>query len=114
LTLGGPRCSAEALARDEPLFATASLVSAWLLVEQPGAWGPDALTGGKIPSPIASELQRRASGVRILLIRRQDRIESRADLLQSSPGVRASTSWYRFLCRTRPTSRRRLRSLGSR
>jgi hypothetical protein len=47
------------------------LVSAWLLVEQPGAWGPDALTGGKIPSPIASELQRRASGVRILLIRRQ-------------------------------------------
>lgn len=71
MTLGGPRCSAEALARDEPLYATASLVSSWLLIEQPGAWGPDALTDSKFPSSIASELQSRASGVRILLIRRR-------------------------------------------
>ncbi|HEX6299568.1 MAG TPA: sucrase ferredoxin [Acidimicrobiia bacterium] len=59
------------MARDEPLYATASLVSSWLLIEQPGAWGPDALADSKFPSPIASELQRRASGVRILLIRRR-------------------------------------------
>lgn len=71
MTLGGPRCSAEALARDEPLFATASLVSSWLLIEQPGAWGPDALTDSRFPSPIASELQSRAAGVRTLLIRRR-------------------------------------------
>lgn len=71
MTSGGPRCSAEALARDEPLYATASLVSAWLLIEQPGAWGPDALTDSAFPSAIASELQRRASGLRILLIRRR-------------------------------------------
>jgi hypothetical protein len=71
LTLGGPRCSAEALARDEPLYATASLVSSWLLIEQPGAWGPDALSDSRFPASIASELQARASGVRILLIRRR-------------------------------------------
>lgn len=63
------RCSAEALARDEPVFATASLVSSWLLIEQSGAWGPDALTDSKFPTEIAEELERRASGVRILLIR---------------------------------------------
>jgi hypothetical protein len=69
LTLGRPRCSAEALARTEPLYATASLVSSWLLIEQPGAWGPDALTESGFPTEIAGELQRRASQVRILLIR---------------------------------------------
>lgn len=69
MTSGRPRCSEEALARDEPLHATASLVSAWLLIEQPGAWGPDALTDSGFPAAIAAELQRRASGVRILLIR---------------------------------------------
>lgn len=66
------RCSAEALTRAEPLFATASLVSAWLLIEQPGAWGPDALTESRFPAEIGQELQRRASGVRILLIRRRN------------------------------------------
>lgn len=71
MTSGRPRCSAEALARDEPLYATASLVSAWLLIEQPGAWGPDALTDSGFPSSIASELLRRAGDVRILLIRRR-------------------------------------------
>lgn len=65
------RCSAESVARGEPVYATASLVSAWLLIEQPGAWGPDALTESKFPVDIAAELQRRASGVRILLIRRR-------------------------------------------
>ena len=69
MTSGRPRCSVEAEARDEPLYATASLVSAWLLIEQSGAWGPDALTESGFPSDIASELERRASGVRILLIR---------------------------------------------
>lgn len=71
MTADRPRCSAEALARDEPLYATASLVSAWLLIEQPGAWGPDALSDSAFPSEIASELQRAAGGVRILLIRRR-------------------------------------------
>lgn len=69
MTSGRPRCSVEALAREEPLYATASLVSSWLLIEQPGAWGPDALTESGFPLEIASELEQRASGVRVLLIR---------------------------------------------
>ena len=71
MTSDRPRCSGEALARDEPLYATASLVSAWLLIEQPGAWGPDALADSRFPYEVASQLQRRAAGVRILLIRRR-------------------------------------------
>lgn len=63
------RCSLEALGRAEPLYATASLVSSWLLIEQPGAWGPDALTDSKFPDSIAHELERRSGRVRILLIR---------------------------------------------
>ncbi len=34
----GERCSDTSLARHEPLFATASSVLRWVLVEQPGAW----------------------------------------------------------------------------
>lgn len=71
MTSGGPRCSAEALDRDEPLFATASLVRAWLVIEQRGAWGPDALLGSGFPEEIGRELQRRARNVRILFIRRR-------------------------------------------
>lgn len=65
------RCSVEAVARAEPLYATASLVSSWLLIEQSGAWGPEGLTDSRFPSEIATELRRRASGVRTLLIRRR-------------------------------------------
>ena len=46
---GRPRCSAESVGRDEELFATASLVNTWILFEQPGAWGPDALTESGFP-----------------------------------------------------------------
>lgn len=71
MTSGGPRCSAEAVARGEALFATASLVSAWLLIEQPGAWGPDALTESSLPEEVGRKLERRSTNVRILLIRRR-------------------------------------------
>jgi hypothetical protein len=48
------------------------LVSSWLLIEQPGAWGPDALTESRFPDDVARELKRRAPGVRILLIRHRE------------------------------------------
>ena len=80
------RCSAEALSRAEPLFATASLVSSWLLVEQPGAWGPDALTESRFPAEIGRELQRRASGVRILLIRRRTGSDGGPTLFKAHSG----------------------------
>lgn len=72
MTLGGPRCSAESLGRAESLHATASLVAAWILIEQPGAWGPEALTESKFPYEVADQLQRRAGRIRILLIRRRE------------------------------------------
>ncbi len=73
-----PRCSSEALARDEPLFATASLVTTWLLIEQPGAWGPDALLDSRFPSDRARPLLRKAAslGIRILLVRLREKDEA--------------------------------------
>jgi hypothetical protein len=78
VTVDRPRCSDEARARDEPLAATASLVTAWLLVEQPGAWGPDAPSDSGLPAEVVVPLQRRAdaAGVRVLLIRRRGRKEA--------------------------------------
>jgi len=69
-----PRCSEEALERDEPLFATASLVTTWLLIEQPGAWGPDALHDSGFPIERARPLLREAARlrIRILAIRRRE------------------------------------------
>ena len=69
---GRPRCSGESREREEELFASASLVSNWILFEQPGAWGPDALTDSAFPTsarPLVDTANR--LGIRILLIRRR-------------------------------------------
>lgn len=69
---GRPRCSAEAMTREEPLLATASLVSTWMLFEQPGAWGPDALTESDFPASARPLVQAAGRlGIRVLLIRRR-------------------------------------------
>ena len=72
------RCSDASLARDEPLFATASVVPRWLLLEQPGSWGENALTDSRLPALAGRELRARAAaaGVRIVLIRRGRRFSS--------------------------------------
>jgi hypothetical protein len=72
LTADRFRCSTEARDREEPLFATASTVAAWLAIEQPGPWGPEAMLESRLPIDVAIELERRAAvhGVRALLIRR--------------------------------------------
>jgi hypothetical protein len=69
------RCSALSAALDEPVLGTASLVRSWLLVEQPGSWGRDALLESRLPLTVARELVARAERhhVRVLLIRRPDR-----------------------------------------
>jgi len=66
------RCATESLARDEPLFATASRVQRWLVVEQPGAWGRDALTASGLDPEVAAALAESARHhrVRVLLARR--------------------------------------------
>ena len=67
-----PVCSAISLAWGEALYATASIVRNWLLVEHPGAWGPVALTESGLPAPLADGLAAisREHGVRVLLVRR--------------------------------------------
>jgi hypothetical protein len=70
--LADPACSAVSLARAEPLYATASVVRNWLLVEHPGAWGPVALTQSGLPDHVAEGLGAlaRRHRFRVLLLRR--------------------------------------------
>jgi hypothetical protein len=66
------RCSVRALTRGDSPVATASPVQRWLLIEQPGPWGRDALAESRFDRSVAPELARRsrAEGVRLLLVRR--------------------------------------------
>jgi hypothetical protein len=67
-----PVCSAISLAWGEPLFATASIVRNWLLVEHPGAWGPVALTQSGLATHLSDGLAALSAehGIRVLLVRR--------------------------------------------
>jgi hypothetical protein len=62
-------------ARGDQLGATASHVRNWLMVEQPGAWGPDALMQSRLQRRVALALHERGRelGIRVILIRRPDR-----------------------------------------
>jgi hypothetical protein len=54
------------------MYATASIVRNWLLVEHPGAWGPVALTDSGLPAHLSDGLAAISSqvGIRVLLVRR--------------------------------------------
>jgi hypothetical protein len=68
-------CAARAAAAGEPLAGTASRFRHWLMVEQPGPWGYDALVEGGLPTEVGAALEERGDdlGIRVLLIRRRDR-----------------------------------------
>ncbi|MEU2351318.1 sucrase ferredoxin [Modestobacter sp. NPDC049651] len=70
--LDAGRCSVQALLRGDAVTATAPPARRWLLVEQPGPWGPDALLGSRFDPAVARPLaaRARAAGVRIQLVRR--------------------------------------------
>ena len=78
MTTAELRCADASEARREPLYGTASHVTRWLLLEQPGSWGRDALSQSGLPAATALELKRRAlaAGVRIVLIRKGVRFAS--------------------------------------
>ncbi|MFJ5927305.1 sucrase ferredoxin [Kitasatospora sp. NPDC092948] len=59
----------------EPLAATAATATTWLLLEQPGPWGAQALTASHLGPELGAALDRAAegTGVRIALIRRPGR-----------------------------------------
>lgn len=65
------RCATESRAREEPLYGTASRVQRWLVVEQPGAWGRDALADSRLDRAVAARLAEdaRRHRVRVLLAR---------------------------------------------
>lgn len=66
------RCSAAARERADDLAGTASTVRSFLLVENSGPWGRDALLDSRLPEGLGRELKAAAgrAGVRALLIRR--------------------------------------------
>ncbi|MEU3615188.1 sucrase ferredoxin [Streptomyces sp. NPDC006872] len=60
---------------DEPISGTAATARTWLLLEQPGPWGADALTSSHLDPALGRALEAAAkdTGVRIALIRRPGR-----------------------------------------
>ncbi|MBW3576740.1 MAG: sucrase ferredoxin [Actinobacteria bacterium] len=68
-------CSRAARTRAEPLLATASRIRRWIALEQPGAWGHDAVIDSRLQPAIGGELRRRARQVdaRLIVIRRHGR-----------------------------------------
>jgi hypothetical protein len=71
----GDTCSVVSRAIGEPLYATASRVRAWVLIEQPGPWGREPLLESRLDPAVGRALHQRAhaTGVRVLLVRRPGR-----------------------------------------
>jgi Sucrase/ferredoxin-like len=70
-----PPCATLSRALGEPLLGTASQVRGWVLLEQPGPWGRDAVLESRLDPDLAVALDRRAhqAHARLLLIRRAGR-----------------------------------------
>jgi hypothetical protein len=68
-------CASLSRALGEPLLGTASRVRGWVLLEQPGPWGRDAVLESRLDRGLAVALDRRAreARARLLLIRRPGR-----------------------------------------
>jgi hypothetical protein len=68
------RCADRSAARGESLVATASRYRSWLLLEQPGPWGHDALVHSDLPLDVGTHLRAsgRRLGIRVLLIKRRE------------------------------------------
>ena len=69
-----PPCADVSRNHDEPLSGTASRVRNWLLVEQDGTWGQEAVSESGLRPEIAARLKREAARnhIRLLLIKRSD------------------------------------------
>lgn len=67
-------CSAVSRACEEPLCGTASRVRSWLLIEQPGDWGRDAVLQSGLGEDLGRALKQATAphGIRVLLIRRSN------------------------------------------
>lgn len=68
------RCADAAEERGDALAGTASVVQHFLLVEEPGPWGPHVLHSSRLPDDARAALRRwkRKIGLRTLLVRRPE------------------------------------------
>jgi hypothetical protein len=95
-----PRCSISARARGDSMVATASPAQGFLLIEEPGSWGINALSESALDPVVTHRVAERAlaASMRVLLIRRPGRREAltsrRWFMVNSQPGqesVRSGT-----------------------
>lgn len=95
-------CSTSSARLGEPLAGTAPFARRWLAIEQPGPWGPRALTESHLPPGLGKALgaKAEAAGVRIALIRRPGRHAERDEqaprrvlLADTRPGRTTLWSW---------------------
>ena len=95
------RCAVASLRRGDLMPGTAAPAAGFLLVEQPGGWGRQALTSSRLDPAVGSALSARAiaAGLRALLIRRPGRADGagrrRWAVVTSRPG-REQTWWGEF------------------
>jgi hypothetical protein len=70
-------CSVQALQADEPLAGTAPVVGCYIIIEQPGPWGREALLDSHLPQDLGKQLLSLTVGtqVKIVLARHPDRLE---------------------------------------
>jgi hypothetical protein len=89
------RCAVASLERDEPLVGTASTVRAFLLVENAGPWGTDALRDARLDERVRDELRARsvAARVRTLLVRRHRGSDAGAGLRVFAAWADAARPW---------------------
>ena len=85
---GSFRCAAAGDLRGDPLAGTASTVRAFLLVENPGPWGVDAVHDNRLPAEVKTGLANaaRAARVRVNLVRKHHRPAPRT-------GFRVYAAW---------------------
>lgn len=88
------RCAVASLRRHEPLFATASRVDRWLLVEHGSAWSAETVPRFKLDGAVVDTLERlaRRAQARLLLVRRPGRASNtgrRLFFADSRPGREA-------------------------
>ena len=89
------RCAAEGDLRGDELAGTASTVRAFLLVENPGPWGVDALRDNRLPPAVKEGLAAAAgdAGVRVNLVRRHRRPAPRSGFRVFAAHAGPETPW---------------------
>ncbi|MER7791874.1 sucrase ferredoxin [Streptomyces sp. NPDC097640] len=100
-------CATASRDLSEPLAGTATTATTWLLLEQPGPWGAEALTASHLAPAVGRALERavKDTGVRVALIRRPGRHpdrhthpRQRVFIAHTRPG----RSWIRTTTLTEP------------